>query len=173
MARLARLQPLRWLTLSTLKCALVCVLLFAARAGAVIESYDFANDAEQARYQHFVDELRCPKCQNQNLAGSNSPIAADLRRELHRMIVDGKNDDYILNFMVARYGEFVLYRPRLDRNTAILWSAPAILAVIGLMVIVVILRNQRRRAADVVTGATLTDAEQQQLQALLERFCGE
>jgi len=169
MAWLVRVQRLRWLTLLTLLSALV----FAGRAGAVIDSYDFPNDAEQARYQHFIDELRCPKCQNQNLAGSNSPIAADLRRELHRMIVDGKNDDYIINFMVARYGEFVLYRPRLDRNTAILWSAPAILAAIGFVVIVVILRNQRRRAADVVSGATLSDAEQRQLQALLERFRGE
>jgi len=148
----------------------LAILLGALPAFAVIESYDFASDAERARYQHFIDELRCPKCQNQNLAGSNSPIAADLRRELHRMIVDGKNDDYIVNFMVARYGEFVLYRPRLDRNTAILWSMPAILGAIGLAVIAVILRNQRRRAADITSGTPLTDAEQQQLKALLERF---
>lgn len=142
----------------------------AMPAAAVIESYDFANDAERARYQHFIDELRCPKCQNQNLAGSNSPIAADLRRELHRMIAAGSNDDYIVNFMVARYGEFVLYRPRLDRNTAILWSMPAILGLMGFAVIVIILRNQRRRAADVVMNAPLTAAEQQQMKALLERF---
>jgi cytochrome c-type biogenesis protein CcmH len=146
------------------------VLLAAMPSNAVIESYDFASDVERARYQHFIDELRCPKCQNQNLAGSNSPIAADLRRELHRMIVEGKNDDYIVQFMVARYGEFVLYRPRLDRNTAILWSAPVILGVVGLAVIVVILRNQRRRAADVSISEPLTESEQQQLTALLGRF---
>lgn len=153
-----------------IRCLSLLVLLAAMPAGAVIESYDFANDGERARYQHFIDELRCPKCQNQNLAGSNSPIAADLRRELHRMIVEGKSDDYIVNFMVARYGEFVLYRPRLDRNTAILWSMPAILGLIGLVVIGVILRNQRRRAADAVVGEPLTESEQQQLKALLERF---
>lgn len=151
------------------RCIAVLMLLLAMPSGAVIESYDFTSDAERARYQHFIDELRCPKCQNQNLAGSNSPIAADLRRELHRMIVEGKNDDYIVNFMVARYGEFVLYRPRLDRNTAILWSAPALLGVLGLCVIGVILRNQRRRAAATTAGAPLTDSEQQQLKALLER----
>lgn len=152
------------------RCAAFLLMLVAMPSGAVIESYDFTSDAERARYQHFIDELRCPKCQNQNLAGSNSPIAADLRRELHRMIVEGRNEEYIVNFMVARYGEFVLYRPRFDRNTAILWSAPALLGAIGLLVIGVILRNQRRRATDSAAGATMTDAEQQQLKALLERF---
>jgi len=145
-------------------------MLTAFSASAVIESYDFANDGERARYQHFIDELRCPKCQNQNLAGSNSPIAADLRRELHRMITEGKNDDYVVNFMVSRYGEFVLYRPRLDRNTAVLWSTPVVLALIGLAVIVVILRNQRRRAAMTDVSAPLSAEEQQKLNALLERF---
>jgi cytochrome c-type biogenesis protein CcmH len=156
-----------------LRCFSLLMLLAATPAGAVIESYDFASDTERARYQHFIDELRCPKCQNQNLAGSNSPIAADLRRELHRMIVEGKNDDYIVSFMVARYGEFVLYRPRLDRNTAILWSAPVILGLIGLTVIIVILRSQRRQAAETAIGEPLTDSEQQRLNTLLERFRGE
>lgn len=148
----------------------LCCLLLTLPASAVIESYDFADDAERARYQHFIDELRCPKCQNQNLAGSNSPIAADLRRELHRMISEGKNDDYIVNFMVSRYGEFVLYRPRLDRNTAILWSTPVVLGLIGLTVIVLILRNQRRRVVAADIAAPLSAEEQRQLKALLERF---
>jgi cytochrome c-type biogenesis protein CcmH len=150
---------------------LALLLAFVAvPAVAVIESYDFASDAERERYQRFIDELRCPKCQNQNLSGSNSPIAADLRRELHRMIVQGKSDDDIIGFMVARYGEFVLYRPRLDRNTAILWGGPALLGLVGIVVIGLILRSQRRRAAGALATAPLTEAEQSQLKSLLERF---
>ncbi len=77
------------------------------------------------RYQKFIEELRCPKCQNQNLAGSNSPISEDLRREIYRLIDDGKSDTEIVQFMLDRYGDFILYRPRLTSETAILWAAPA------------------------------------------------
>src|SRR5699024_7928946 len=74
-------------------------LLFAMTAQAAIDVYEFESDVQRLRYQNFIDEMRCPKCQNQNLSGSDSPIATDLRRELHELIVDGRSDKEIVDFM--------------------------------------------------------------------------
>src|SRR5690606_13917702 len=84
---------------------------------AAIEAHEFASDAELARYRHLADILRCPKCQNQNIAESNSPIAADLRAEVRRMLAAGHSDQQIIQFMVERYGDFVLYQPPFDVRT--------------------------------------------------------
>jgi cytochrome c-type biogenesis protein CcmH len=124
----------------------------ASLALAVIETYEFDNDAQHARYQHFIEILRCPKCQNENLAGSNSPIAADLRHELVRQIKAGKQDAEIVNFMVARYGDFVLYDPRFKKNTLLLWLAPGLLLLAGVLLVWFVLRRQPR-----VTVATNKD----------------
>ncbi len=148
-----------------MKSLLVLVLLlFSLPALAVIETYTFNNDVDQRRYQSFVEELRCPKCQNQNLSGSNSPIAADLRGELYRLINEGKSDTEIVQFMLDRYGDFILYRPRFTPQTAILWLAPAILLLSGLVVVVMVLR--RRSNSDQLVD--LSAAEQQRLQTLLD-----
>src|SRR5690606_13980475 len=90
---------------------LVVLLLTSCGVFAAIEPHQFQTAEQNERYQHSVAELRCPKCQNQNLAGSDAEIAADLRRELRRLIEEGYTDQQIIDFMVARYGEFVLYRP--------------------------------------------------------------
>jgi len=112
-------------------------------AQAVVDIRDFPNEQQRQRYQVLIAELRCPKCQNQNLAGSDSPIAKDLRRELHRLLLEGKDDQAVKDFMVARYGDYVLYRPRLQENTVMLWFAPLAIGVIALMAVTVILRRQR------------------------------
>lgn len=143
-------------------------LLFAFRAYAVIETYDFASESNHQRYQVLVEELRCPKCQNQNLLGSNSPIAMDLRRELHRMIEEGASDAAIKDFMVKRYGNFVLYRPPLDKNTAILWGLPALLGFIALLAVLV----YRQRLAKGDSRQALTETEKLRLQELLEKYPG-
>ena len=111
---------------------LLLLLVQASAALAVIESYDFQDEAQRARYQQLTEELRCPKCQNQNLADSDSQIAADLRRELHAQLMAGQSDDAILAFMQQRYGDFVLYKPRLQRSTWLLWFGPVALAVLVL-----------------------------------------
>lgn len=140
-------------------------LLAATTLHAAIDPDQFENETERARYQHFIADLRCPKCQNQNLAGSDAPIAADLRKELRRLLKEGQSDQQIVDFMVARYGEFVLYKPRLDRNTALLWFAPIALFGVGAGVIGTMLwRHRRARAA---ATATLTAEEQAQLADLL------
>jgi cytochrome c-type biogenesis protein CcmH len=114
------------------------------QAFAAIDTYEFVDDAARERFQHLTAELRCPKCQNQNLADSNSPIAEDLRREVYRMVEAGDTDETIVDFMVARYGEFVLYRPRLTGYTWVLWYGPFVL--LGLGVIVVLMLGRRKKA---------------------------
>ena len=148
-----------------------CVVLFlitmlACKSFAVIETYEFDSEQLSIRYHAFTDELRCPKCQNQNLSGSNSPIAADLRHELHRLLQEGKSDKEITDFMVNRYGEFVLYRPRFNAETAVLWLAPAILLLLGVMILVAIIVRQRRAA--ITSDATLADDERQALEKILK-----
>lgn len=143
---------------------LILTLLFSPVLLAVIETYEFTDDRDRERYNQFIEELRCPKCQNQNLSGSNSPIAEDLRRELYRLLSEGKNDDQIVEFMVDRYGDFILYRPQFKPETAILWLSPVIFLAIGAVVFVLIMRKQSKL---VDSEPSLDDSEQQQLDALL------
>jgi cytochrome c-type biogenesis protein CcmH len=107
-----------------------------------VDTYVFKDKVTEIRFNALNKELRCPKCQNQNLADSNSPIAADLRREVYDMLQQGKADMEIVDFMVSRYGEFVLYRPRVSSLTYLLWYGPAGLLFIGVIVVVMILRRK-------------------------------
>lgn len=147
---------------------LMAWLLVATPVMAVIETYTFSSAANEKRYHQFVEELRCPKCQNQNLAGSNAPIAEDLRRELHRLLEEGSSDREIVDFMVGRYGDFVLYKPRLNMETAVLWFAPVGFLMVGAIVILVIYRRQQNARAVEIDDAPLNAQEQQALQQLLE-----
>ena len=91
----------------------------------------FDDPELQARYEHIIEEVRCLKCQNQSIKDSNVTLAADLRREIARMIEEGKTDAEIAEFLVTRYGEFALYRPRTTGKTMVLWVAPFLLVVLG------------------------------------------
>ena len=142
---------------------LVCFLCHSA--WAVVETWEFRDDQQRERYQRMIDELRCPKCQNQNLSGSDAPIAADLRRELYRMLQEDYSDEEIIDFMVERYGEFVLYRPPFDRNTALLWLGPFLLLLVGAVIIGFILRRSRPAGA----AEPLTEREQQAIADLLKK----
>lgn len=145
-------------------------LLLAVQAytvSAVIESYEFQDEAQRARYQQLTEELRCPKCQNQNLADSDSQIAADLRRELHEQLVAGQSDDAILAFMQQRYGDFVLYKPRLQRSTWLLWFGPVALALL-VFLFVVKWRTLPGRTEPVAVPASV-DAPVRRLPLSLER----
>jgi cytochrome c-type biogenesis protein CcmH len=143
-------------------------LLFSAFSFAAIDPDEFSSEAEHLRYQHFIADLRCPKCQNQNLAGSDAPIAADLRKELRHLLKEGQSDQQIVDFMVSRYGEFILYKPPLDRHTAALWFMPIMLLSMGVAVIGTILwRHRRTVSGSVNSAAALTRDEQAQVAALL------
>jgi cytochrome c-type biogenesis protein CcmH len=109
------------------------VILFAASFNcfAAIDAYPFPDEQLQQRYDGLIAELRCPQCLNTNLAGSDAMIAQDLRREVHRMLLDGHTDDEILAFMYERYGDFILYRPRLGAGTLVLWLGPLLLLMLA------------------------------------------
>ncbi len=118
---------------------------------AKIELLQFDNPAQEQRYKSLIAELRCLVCQNQNLADSDAELAQDLRSKTFEMIKSGASDEEILEFMVARYGDFVLYKPPLKHSTWALWFGPFLLLAGGMAVLFFIVRGQRRRAPVGVT----------------------
>lgn len=140
------------------------LLLAAVKALAVIEIAPLSNEELEARYRVLIEELRCPKCQNQNLADSNSPIAADLRAQIRTLLEEGKSDEEIVTYLVHRYGEFVRYRPAVKKDTLVLWFAPAVIFVLALVVALAVIRGYRRRPA---AEAPLSDEEKQRLDQLV------
>jgi cytochrome c-type biogenesis protein CcmH len=113
--------------------SLFAVLLFVAAlpAWAIAPEEMLADPAQQAAYEHLTNEVRCLVCQNQTIADSTAPLAVDLRREIRRMLEAGQSEEEIKTFLLDRYGDFVLYRPRWQTNTALLWLAPVLLLLIG------------------------------------------
>ena len=141
-----------------------CVLATTvAHAQSVFEPLGFASPEHEQRYRTLVDELRCLVCQNQTIAESNADLASDLRREVYRMVEDGRSAEDIAGFMVARYGDFVLYRPPLRGGTIALWAGPFLLAATGLAVLAVYLRRRRRAPA-----APLDADERQRVQRIFD-----
>jgi cytochrome c-type biogenesis protein CcmH len=135
---------------------------------AAIDTYEFEDEATRERFNKLTFELRCPKCQNQNLQDSNSPIASDLRNEIYKMLQAGNDDNEIVDFMVARYGDFVLYRPPVNQMTYVLWYGPAALVLIGVIVVLVISRKKKKintNGEDLETH--LSDEESQRLKKIL------
>ena len=122
-------------TLVLQKCVIVCVLLMTmANVHSAEPLLKFANDEQAALYLKLTQEFRCLKCQNQNLAGSNADLAQDLRDEIYQAVVAGQGQQEISDYLVARYGDFVLYRPPVKKITYLLWFGPFLLllfAIIG------------------------------------------
>ena len=122
---------------------LMCVLLSSGTSHAV-DTTQMPTPALQERYLGLTHELRCMQCQNEAIADSPVSLASDLRRQVAEMLLAGKSDDDVRNYMVARYGDFILFRPRVSSRTIWLWSAPGILLLIGAAVAV---RVTRQRSA--------------------------
>ena len=108
----------------------------------------FDDPELQARYEKLISEVRCLKCQNQTIKDSNAFLADDLKREIKRMLAEGKTDEEILDFLVLRYGEFALYRPRMSGKTLILWIAPGLLILGGVVIAVNIVRSRMKMPID-------------------------
>lgn len=113
------------------------------------EVVTFDSPDQAQRYRVLIEELRCPKCQNQNLEDSNAGIAVDLRQQIYGMITQGKSDQEIVEYMVARYGEFVLYRPAHNQSTMVLWYGPFALLLIGAAIFIVVMRKNKRAKTSV------------------------
>lgn len=137
---------------------LLSTFVFCAAAEEAV-SRSFENEQQRETYQQLIKELRCPKCQNQNIADSNAPLAEDMRDKSYEMLKAGKSKQEIIEFMVDRYGNFVHYKPPFTAATAVLWFGPVVILIIGIGVAVLLTRKKKEQTA-------LTPEERAQLEQL-------
>lgn len=123
----------------------VLLMVSSLQAIAAIDVYEFESPEQEQRYRHLIEELRCPKCQNQNLAGSDAGVATDLKNRTFELLQQGKSDEEIRGYLVDRYGDFITYKPPVRGSTLLLWAGPFTLL---LVVAVVIIWRVRRRPTE-------------------------
>jgi len=156
---------------NSLRASAYWILLFSTFATAVtvvqaqVDTFDFQTVEQQQRFRQLSDELRCPMCQNTNLTGSSGGVAEDLRREIHRMILEGMTNPEIEQFMFERYGDFIFYKPRLRMETLFLWFGPLIFLLIGGAAAIAISRKASQTGQK---NPELDEAQREKLQALLK-----
>lgn len=127
-----------------------CVLAALLVAGAYAESFDiytFETPEQEARFEALIAELRCPKCQNNNLADSNAPIAKDLRDRTYELVREGRSDEEIVDYLKARYGDFITYKPPFNAVTVLLWTGPFLVLLVAGGVLLVRLRRRKTQSA--------------------------
>ena len=135
---------------------------FSWHAAAAIDTWQFKDEAQEQQFRTLTEELRCPKCQNNSIADSNAMIAHDMRQKVYELMQQGQSRQQIIDYMVARYGNFVTYEPPVTPSTIVLWLLPALFIVGGGLVI---WRSSRRGRA---AGESLAPDEQARLRALLK-----
>ena len=140
-------------------------LLLSGQAVGAIDPFVFDDPRQERRYRVLIDELRCVVCQGQAISGSNASLANDLRKKVHDQIKAGWSDDRIRQYMVDRYGDFVLFRPPVQRNTLVLWIGPFAFFGVGLLVWALIVR--RRRVA-LPEASTLSESDRARAKQWLE-----
>jgi len=170
-----------WRSLGLTLIVFMLAVFKPVKAQAQIDVFDFETPEQEQRYRQLSNDFRCPMCQNANLSSSPGGVASDLRREIYRMIMEGQTDAQIEEFMLARYGDFILYRPRLTAQTLLLWFGPLLFLLAGVWVTVSIIRSSgvkktitRTEAGSpinqdthVVTEVVITDDERRRLNRLL------
>ena len=148
----------------------ILVLLLITSVYAAIDTYEFKDKDKELRFHELSADMRCPKCQNQNLADSNAAIATDLKQKIYLMLEADKSDTEIVDYMVARYGDFVLYEPRFNAQNAVLWLGPGALLLLGLIVVIWLTRNRNNKNAENTEQVPELDAKQEKaLQQLLNK----
>ena len=152
---------MRTLTSTLISTFAVLATLFSVYAvgQASIRQHEFETEAQRQLYQTLIQELRCPKCQNQNIADSNAPLSEDMRDRTYTMVMEGKSREEIIDYMVARYGNFVHYRPPFNWYTSILWWGPLLIIAIGVGVAWMMSRKRTQPLA-------LSEEEQERLKQL-------
>ena len=148
--------------------SLILVVLLACThyaSATVNDVYPFDSAADRERFQTLTEELRCPKCQNQDIADSAAPIASDMRDEVYRMVRAGEDNEAIINSLVARFGEFVRYKPRVEKRTLILWATPVLVILIGVLMIAVMVIRSRRNSEQ---ATALTPEQRERAEKLLQ-----
>ncbi|GAK84922.1 cytochrome c heme lyase subunit CcmL [Vibrio ponticus] len=144
--------------------ALFAAMTFSMAAHATIEVYEFETLQQEQQFKELGNTLRCPKCQNNTIADSNAELAQDLRHKVYEMTKDGKSKDEIVDYMIARYGNFVTYNPPFTLATSILWLGPLAVVLLGFSVIVVRSRKNKKVASD----EKWDQDKEQRLKALLD-----
>lgn len=128
--------------------AALCMLGGGVTVRALDANGQLEDPALQARFESIAKDLRCLVCQNESIADSNVELASDLRRQVREMLVAGKSDGEIFDFMTDRYGEFVRFNPPVDRKTVLIWGAPFIVLLLGVVIIIRIVRGRSRMPLD-------------------------
>jgi len=139
-------------------------------AQASIDTFEFSNQAERERYRTLVEELRCPKCQNQNIADSDAPIAMDMRVEIFNKLERGESNEEIVDYLVERYGDFVRYKPPVNKTTLVLWYAPAGFLLFGFAMVAIIVMRRRRAVTAQDTEQSLSGEEKDRLADILKQY---
>lgn len=143
------------MTRGLIRILLVMMLMCAGVTHAqAIEPMPFANHAQELRFQHLTQQLRCPMCQNETLADSNAPIARDLRNQIFQMMQHGNSDDEIKQYLVERYSNFVLYDPPLTAGTWLLWFGPLLILFGGAAAVLVAIRKRSHRGTVAMEAST-------------------
>jgi cytochrome c-type biogenesis protein CcmH len=169
-----------------LRCLAMMTAVFSGTVLAAIDVYDFPDAATESRFRELTHELRCPKCQNQNINDSGAPLARDIKDRVHTLLIQGKSNDEITDYMIERYGDFVTYRPRLSVGTLLLWTLPAAAAILAFVALVWAARARQASGAaapgdrhsadtaDIQTGAgtptTDNAAERERIEHLLRKY---
>ena len=149
---------IRWVT------ALAALMISFSAVAACIELREFYDPVMEKRYHDLTGSMRCPLCENQAIDDSDAPISADMRERIYQLLQDGQSDIEITNHMVSRFGEYILYNPRLENRTYLLWGIPIALLLGGALLVVLIVRTRRNASA-----SSLSAEEQARLNELVNR----
>ena len=144
------------------------MMLFMQQGLASVNLYEFNNPIDEKRFQSLTRELRCPKCQNQNIADSDAPLAQDMRDLTYDMIIDGQADAQIVAYMVDRYGDFVMYNPPVKPVTWLLWFSPFVLLVF-ILALVFLAKGRKKKPVATVKKVGLSAEDQVRLNEILQR----
>ncbi len=153
--------------MKTVKLLCVASLIFSMTSFAAIEVYEFDSPQQEAQYRALIADFRCPTCQNQNLAGSDAPIAQDLKQKTYEMVKDGRSDKEIRDFMFERYGDFISYKPPVRPSTWILWFFPPILLIVVIGFWLIKTSRKKAKTLPVLSNEALSSDEAKQLEHLL------
>ena len=141
-------------------------ILFSSVAFSAIDALNFSSPQQESDYHQLTQSLRCPQCQNNNIADSNATIAVDMRGKVFELLQEGKSKNDVVDYMVARYGNFVTYDPPITASTLVLWIAPLLLVLLG---VVFLLRRKPKTQSAVKSQEVLTDEDNARLAELLNK----
>lgn len=156
--------------LSRLMVLIGLVFIASVTQSSSIDVFEFSSDENRQSYKDLTRELRCPKCQNQDIADSNAPIAKDMRVQVHRLVEDGKTSEQVVDYMIERFGDFVTYKPKVSAETYLLWYGPWVFIGFGALVIFLLSRRKTKQHAAPKTESEETASTDSSVAELLDKY---